>query len=266
MITFRRFTILFFILLLSLNLWIIIFDKSPGGFIQRHATLVYCLLFSGYFGFSFSMAFLPCSNFHLPVICHGSTDERFVSLTFDDGPGKENTPVILDVLKEQDVKATFFCIGRNLSTSEQLLKRMAGEGHLIGNHSFSHSYWFDLFSAGRMRAEVIKTNKMIEDITGKLPLLFRPPFGVVNPMVRRSLKFMDLHVVCWNIRSLDTIERDPRKIKKRILRQLTPGSIILLHDHTQFSIHHLDDLITAIKEAGYGIVPLDQLLKLKLYA
>ena len=262
MFTFRRFTLFFFITLLGLNLWNVLLNGSGVGFVHTHAALLYGLLFTSYFGISFAMAFLPCSNFHHPVICEGRTSEKSVSITFDDGPDALKTPLILKVLEKHQVHAAFFCIGKNISGNEQLVKKLTDEGHLAGNHSYSHSNWFDLFPARKMRGELLETDRLIQNITGTTPLFFRPPFGVVNPMVSNALKHKHWKVIGWNIRSLDTINRSPEKIRDNILRQLKPGAIILLHDFTPFTEHHLDELITGIRDAGYSIVRLDQLLKL----
>ncbi|MCX6306963.1 MAG: polysaccharide deacetylase family protein [Bacteroidetes bacterium] len=266
MLTFRRFTLIFLIILPGLNLWILLAARGTGGFPLCQALVLNGLLVAGYLGISFAMAFLPCSNFHHPVICRGRTGEKSVSITFDDGPDPVKTPVILEVLKKHGARATFFCIGGNLAGNETLLKKMIAEGHLPGNHSFSHSRWFDLFSADKIRAELLETDRMISEITGKTPCFFRPPFGVVNPMVSRALKNMHWQAVCWDIRSFDTMNPDPQKIKHKILRRLQPGSIILLHDATTFTAHHLDELLSAIADAGYKVVPLDSLLKLPAYA
>ena len=212
------------------------------------------------------MAFLPCSNFHHPVICCGTTDEKVISLTFDDGPDPVKTWLILEVLKTYNVKATFFCIGKNLTGNENMIKRILDDGHLIGNHSFSHSKWFDFFPAGKIRAELLETDRLIKKVTGGSPLFFRPPFGVVNPMVSNALKKSHWQVIGWNIRSFDTLNMDPKKTENKILSQLKPGAIILLHDFTRYTEHHLNALIPAILNAGYGIVPLDKLLKMPAYA
>ncbi len=266
MLTFRRVTMLFFITLLSLNLWNIFSGNSTINLFHAHALLFYALLFILYFGISFVMAFLPCTNFHHRVICHGITDEKLVAITFDDVPNPEKTPVVLDILDMYHVKATFFCIGKNIADHEQLIKRMDEEGHLIGNHSFSHSKWFDLFSSRMMQAEFLKTDQLINKITGKSPLFFRPPFGVVNPMVSNALKNMHWQPVCWNIRSFDTLVNDPEKTMNRILKRLKPGSVILLHDFTPFAQKHLGELISGIQDAGFRIVPLDKMLNMPAYA
>ncbi|MEI7896620.1 MAG: polysaccharide deacetylase family protein [bacterium] len=266
MFTFRRFTLLFFMILLGLNLWNVFLGKSPTSLINTHGALLYSMLFLAYFGISFGMAFLPCTNFHHPVICSGTGDEKSVSLTFDDGPDPAKTPLALDVLKKHGVTAAFFCIGNNISGNPDLVQRIYHEGHILGNHSLTHSKWFDLFPATKIRAELLETDRLLKELTGQSPLLFRPPFGVVNPMVSNALKKMHWTAVCWNIRSLDTINRDAEKTRKKILRQLKPGSVILLHDGSDFTEHHLDELISGIRDAGYGIVPLDQLIKMPAYA
>ena len=265
MFTFRRLTLLFFMILLGLNLWNIFHGRSEGALLFGHATLVYVSLFCLYFGLSFIFAFFPCSNFHHPVICSGKTDEKSVAITFDDGPHAVFTPVILDILHKYGVKAMFFCIGKNIRGNESLIRQIHQQGHLIGNHSFSHSKWFDLFSPRRIRAELVETDLQISNITGNKPGFFRPPYGVVNPMVSRALKTMHWKTVCWSIRSFDTLEREPRKISEKVLRQLKPGAIILLHDFTSFSQHHLEELLIAIQSAGYTIVPVDHLLNTEGY-
>jgi peptidoglycan-N-acetylglucosamine deacetylase len=265
MFTFRRFTLVFFFFIVSLTLWNIL-STPNGGFIYNHAGLFYILLLLLYLGISFGMAFLPCSNFHHPVICYGKTAEPFVSLTFDDGPEPLKTRLVINVLKKHQVKATFFCIGRKILGNESVIKHLFDDGHLVGNHSYSHSRWFDLFSSGTMRAELNETDRLISNITGKSPLFFRPPYGVVNPLVSNTLQKMHWKAICWNIRSLDTLKKDPRKTMHKIINHLKPGSIILLHDFTPFTEHHLDELISRIQEAGYRIVPLDVLLKLPAYA
>ena len=224
------------------------------------------LLFIVYFGLAVFLAFVPCLGFYYPVICHGKTDEKTIAITFDDGPDKLKTPLILDILTKYGVKATFFFIGKNLTGNEQLVKQIYEEGHLIGNHSFSHSGWFDLFPARKIRSELLETDRLIKKITGRSPLFFRPPFGVVNPLVAKALKNMHWKAVCWDIRSLDTKGQRPEKTMHRIISTLKPGSVILLHDGTTFSGNYLGDLISKIRDAGYGIVSLDKLLNLPAYA
>jgi len=265
MFTFRNLTLFIVIALIGINLWGIILDDPATGIFHIHYILVNFLPIALWFGITFAVAFLPCTNFYHPVICHGTTAEKSIAITFDDGPDAINTTIILEILTNHNVKATFFCIGKNLAGQQQLIKKMHDEGHLVGNHSFSHSKWFDFFSPGRMRAELLETDRLIHDIAGKSPLFFRPPYGVVNPMVSNALKKMHWQTVCWNIRSFDTLGNDPQKTLHRVLKQLKPGAIILLHDSTYFTRHHLDELLTGILNAGYTVIPLDKMLNLPAY-
>lgn len=272
MFTFRRLTMLFFIILLSLNLLIFFSRTGENGlsdninlWICSHSNWFYLILLASYFGISIALAFLPCSNFHHPAICKGYAQDKSLAITFDDGPQPVKTPRILEILKKRSISATFFCIGRNLIGNEKLILQMVNEGHLVGNHSYSHSKWFDLYSSRKIRNELLETDRLLREITGKTPTFFRPPYGVINPMVSRALKGFHWNVVAWSIRSYDTIRNDPNKITDNIIKSLKPGSILLLHDHTAFSIDHLDNLLLKIDQQGYKIVPLDLLIKKQAY-
>lgn len=265
MFNFRYFTILFFLLILGLNMINIFMDKSNAGWIEANETFLYGLVLTTYFGVSFVMAFLACSNFHHPVICQGKSKDKVISITFDDGPDAVNTPQILQVLKKLDVKAAFFCIGKKLKGNETLITEMIRDGHVIGNHSYSHSWWFDFLLSGKIRKDLEETDKFIQTITGKTPAFFRPPYGVINPMVSNALKGQHWITVCWNIRSFDTMKQDHEKISGRILRQLQPGSILLLHDHSPYSASHLESLILRIKNMGYRFIPLPENLDKSAY-
>ena len=266
MFTFVRFSLLFLAILMCINLCALAVGSHFPWFTFAHILLADSTMITAYCLFLFALAFFPCTNFYLPVICHGQTDKPVVAITFDDGPDTVKTPVILDILQKHDAQATFFCIGMNLARNEHILKRIFAEGHLIGNHSYSHSNWLDLFSSAKIRAELLKTDQLICEIIGKRPLFFRPPFGVVNPTMNRAVNMMHWQTVCWSIRSFDTSASNPEKKIERILKQLKPGAIILLHDFTPFTEIHLARLITGIREAGYTIVALDKLLGLNPYA
>ncbi|MFH1296139.1 MAG: polysaccharide deacetylase family protein [Bacteroidota bacterium] len=268
MFTFRKLTILFFILLLALNLIYFLGCRMEWliGHLCSHTYVYMLVLFGLYIGISITMAFFISSNFHHKAICRGVTTEKLCALTFDDGPDPENTPYILKVLNRQRIPATFFVIGEKLHGNEMILKEMDAGGHLIGNHSWSHSVWFDFFPACRLRKELTRTAKAVSDITGKSPLLFRPPYGVINPILSSTLRSLAYHVIGWNIRSFDTVHRDPEKTVTRILRKLTPGSIILLHDHLANSPTLLERVIDQLRLHGYQIVPITQLAHIEAYA
>lgn len=128
---------------------------------------------------------------------------------------------------------------------------MAAEGHLIGNHSFAHSPWFDWYPSGKIFRELKMTDLAIQQATGAPVRFFRPPFGVLNPMVSRALKRGAWITFCWDVRSLDTVIPDPEKIHRRILRKVSSGSVILLHDHTDYSLNHLEELIKRLTDKGF---------------
>lgn len=206
------------------------------------------------------------SQFYMPVVCSGKTDKKRIALSFDDGPMDRYTPDILDLLKEKNVPAAFFCIGRRIEGREVLLQRTVAEGHLIGNHSFGHQALFDLFGAGRMQADLEQMNSTVFKVLGIRPRLFRPPYGVTNPNLARAVKATGMLAVGWSIRSLDTVAKNEAELFDRLARSLHPGAIILLHDTVQLTRQVLPAFIDRARESGYEFVRLDVLLNESPYA
>ncbi len=189
-------------------------------------------------------------NYHLRSQNTLRTHDKTVALTFDDGPHSFNTAKVLDVLQKHQVKATFFIIGRLAVGQEAILQRIVAEGHRLGNHSYSHAFWFDLWPTGKVAADLAACQQQLEHYQAE-SALFRPPYGVTNPNIRRALDRLGLRSVGWNIRSYDTSIKDPARIRQRILQRLRPGAIILLHDRLDLMPDLLDQLIPAIKEKNY---------------
>jgi len=257
MLTFRNTTFVFFILLFTGNILGIL--GHPVHYFY------YILLIALYLAISVSMSFFIRSGYHMKALCHALTEEKIISLTFDDGPDREVTPKLLDQLTSLGIPATFFCIGRKIPENEGLLKRMYSEGHIIGTHSYSHSDWFDLFSPSRMRKELEKSTQAVFEATGKKPLLFRPPYGVINPMLKRALQGTGFHVIGFSNRAWDTTSRKKEIILARIMKNLKPGDVILLHDTVPENLEVIKKLAEQMQQAGYRIVPLDQLLNIPAY-
>ena len=203
--------------------------------------------------FLFYASYSIKSQVYVRALCRVKTTEKVVYLTFDDGPDAEQTPQVLDVLKRNNAKATFFCIGNRIAGNEQILKRIIDEGHTIGNHSFSHTNSFPLFGRRRMVADIEQCQKAIESAIGTAPTLFRPPFGVTNPTVGKAVKTLNLKTIGWTIRTYDTNRGSDAKIARRISRQLRPGVIILLHDRLPQSAERLQMVIDTVKVKGYEI-------------
>jgi peptidoglycan/xylan/chitin deacetylase (PgdA/CDA1 family) len=205
------------------------------------------------------------SNFHLKAVCDGKTDQKQISLTFDDGP-TEVTEKVLDILKEEKVEACFFLIGSRVKKNREIASRIVREGHLVGNHSYSHDFWFDLKNTKQFIRDLRLASQQISEITGRQPLFFRPPYGVTTPALATASRYLGFRVIGWNVRSLDTKIRDQQRLLTRIKRKIRPGSIVLLHDTIAGTEIVLKELIRALRSEGYQFVALDKLLNKKAYA
>lgn len=203
---------------------------------------ILCIMF-----FFFYASYSIRSGIYVKAFCRKNTTEKVVALTFDDGPDPHYTPQVLDILKTHHVQATFFCIGQKVEMYPAIILRMQAEGHLIGNHSYEHSNRFPLFPLKKMVADLSRTQKSLEQITGTSHPLFRPPFGVTNPTIAKAIRQLDYTTIGWSIRSLDTQISSPEKVLRRITRQLSPGAVILLHDRLPESPVLLENLLNYLK-------------------
>ena len=202
----------------------------------------------------------------MKTLCRGNDDRRCVSLTFDDGPDDVMTPKVLDILKDNDIKATFFIIGSKAEAHPDLISRIVDEGHIIGVHSWNHGCDFPIQSSDEIYQELSKCENAIYDITGKSMMLFRPPFGVTNPLIADAVDERGYITIGWSIRSLDTDRnKDRSDILKRIVRRLHNGAIILLHDRCDGADDLLRSLIAALRDNNYDIIRLDEMLEIEPY-
>jgi peptidoglycan/xylan/chitin deacetylase (PgdA/CDA1 family) len=166
----------------------------------------------------------------LDVVSRGPDGARGVALTFDDGPSPASTPRILDLLDAAKVKATFFVIGRKAEAHPDLVRDIALRGHAIAMHSYAHDRLFSLKGAAYVRDDLTKALRVIEDITGERPALFRPPIGHSNPTIARVVKELGLEVVGWTVRALDGVAAaDPKRVAARVKRGLRDGASVLMH-------------------------------------
>lgn len=200
------------------------------------------------------------SNIYLKVFCKKQTTEKIVAITFDDGPDPEQTPKVLQVLKEQQIPVCFFCIGHKVKGNEHLLQQMIADGHLIGNHTFTHHFLFPLYSLSRIEKDIQDCQFVLEQIIPQRIKFFRPPFGVTNPTIAKAIKKLGYTPIGWNIRTFDTQHPSIEKVLQRIQNKLCPGSIILLHDRMPNSDSLLKEVLCFIKEQGYKVVRLDQII------
>ena len=204
-------------------------------------------------------------DYHVNAYCSNPSElQKKVALTFDDGPN-ENTLQILKILKNNNTTAAFFCIGRNIEKHPEILRQIVADGHIVGNHSYSHSHFFDFYRTDRIVQELKETDNLILEITGKRPCFFRPPYGVTNPSIRRALIVTKHLVIGWNIRSMDGVSQNGNAIFNRIVQRLSPGSVVLLHDTRPETARVLEQLLLTVAEKKYEVVSIEQLLDLKAY-
>jgi len=201
-----------------------------------------------------------CSGFYTDVFCKGITEEKIVALTFDDGPDENHTLQILDILEKQQVRGNFFVIGKKAEQHKDIILKIKENDHIIGNHSYSHDFFFDLFTNKKMERDLRSTDEVIETITGEKPVLFRPPYGVTNPVLARVVKKLGYKVVGWSVRSLDTVLKDENTLLDRITDRLHPGAVILMHDDREMTVKVLEKVILKIKKEGYRFVKLEELI------
>lgn len=191
--------------------------------------------------------------------------KKAIALTFDDGPDPENTPRILAILKEKEVKATFFVIGKKVEKYPELLRQIDREGHIIANHSYSHHYLIALFSTERLRKDLKHCSEVIFQTLGKSPAFFRPPFGVTNPRYRTVLKESNLQSIGWSLRSFDTRAKNKYQLIQNVISKLQKRDIVLLHDNLPVTADALEDLIEHCRSKNIDIRPLPEIINKEPY-
>ena len=237
-----------------------------GKLYIKRILLAGCLILFCILGFLYWASSCINSGVYVDCLCHGLDTKPYISLTFDDGPDEDMTPKILDILKKYNLKATFFVIGNNAKRNPELLTRIVKEGHIVGNHSWNHSCTFPLQSPEDIYQEMKQCDSLVYSITGKRMSLFRPPFGVTNPLIAEAVTENDNICIGWSIRSFDTDENvSRREVLNRVVRQLHNGAIILLHDRCKGADELLQLLITEILDRNYGIINIDEMLDIEPY-
>jgi len=192
-------------------------------------------------------------GYFVPTLCRlKNKQKRQVVLTFDDGP-TELTPLFLDLLKQYEAKAIFFCIGRQIAQYPQIVQRIKEEGHLIGNHTYSHIPQNCFASTAVMTQEIQQTDALLAQLGVETPY-FRPPYGVTNPHIASAVRRTGKRVIGWDIRSLDTVIKDETRLWSRVVSKLTQGNIILMHDTSERTLHVLEQLLEYLKANDYQVV------------
>lgn len=198
------------------------------------------------------------------MIYKAHTTQKVVALSFDDGPDQRFTPLILNILKKYDVKATFFLLGTRVHTYPNIARRIYNEGHVIGNHTYWHP---QLTKTGvqNMIWEIEKNEKEILTITNVKTNLFRAPYGALNEQHVKQLDELGYRGAGWSVDSEDWKSLSSAKIKQNILNNIHPGAIILMHSAGHWTqdltgtVLALNELIPYLKEEGYTFVTIPEL-------
>lgn len=183
-------------------------------------------------------------------------EKKKVALTFDDGPHPVYTPEMLDVLKEKNVKATFFLLGEQVEQYPDIVKRMSEEGHLIGNHSYKHEQLSKLSSV-QACTQVNRTNELIYSITGKYPEYLRPPFGDWKDRLDCEVNMIE---VLWDVDTLDWSSQNKDKVVNKVMKNVEEGDIILMHDSYESTVEATAEIIDRLQKDGYEFVTVDELI------
>lgn len=195
----------------------------------------------------------------------GSSQEKKVALTFDDGPDTRFTPKVLDALHANQVKATFFVLGSQANTHPDIIRRIVREGHVIGNHSYSHAN-LPTLTVDKFQNQIMNTENVLQGLIGYAPKLIRPPYGAINEEQVRWIADHHYLIVNWNVDSLDWKSLSSEQVLNNIMQQTKPGSIILQHSGGAESqdlsgtVQAIGPLIAKLKAAGYTFVTVPELL------
>lgn len=188
-------------------------------------------------------------------------NKKYVALTFDDGPQRQNTTRLLDGLKEYGAKATFFILGHRISSMTDIIERMHNEGHSIGCHTYNHKILTGL-SKAQIIYQLDETNRLITEITDEDVLLLRPPYGAKNSTVVSVAKEKNMSIITWDVDPRDWKYMDAEAIAEHIIGRAQDGDIILLHDIYPTSVDAALIVVEKLSEEGFVFVTVDELINM----
>lgn len=190
--------------------------------------------------------------------------DKVIALTFDDGPWPTFTTQVLNILKQNNIKATFFVVGQNAKNYPDMLKRIVNDGHTIGNHTWHH--WYHHMSPQAAAFEVDKTTNIINEITGVKTTLFRPPGGIMTNGVAAYARSQKYTLVMWSSDSVDYNRPPVARLISNVMSGVGSGGIVLLHDgggDRVRTVQSLPQIISTLKKQGYRFVTVPELLEMK---
>ncbi|MDD6212438.1 MAG: polysaccharide deacetylase family protein [Clostridiales bacterium] len=238
--------------------------RRSGGnlllFVLLLAAAACLTVWSGFYWPSVTTSVSTIRSKEIPIYCV-QTEEKKVALSFDAAWGNEDTGTILDILKEEDVHVTFFMTGGWVESFPEDVKAIAAAGHDLGNHSESH-YEMSTLSEEQMKDEILTVHNRVKELTGIEMKLFRPPYGDYNDTLVQTVKACGYSCIQWDVDSLDWKDYGADSIISTVCqhKHLGNGSIILMHNGAKYTPQALKAVITGLKEQGYEIVPISQLI------
>jgi polysaccharide deacetylase family sporulation protein PdaB len=195
----------------------------------------------------------------LPIYCVDRGDEKICSVSFDAAWGNEDTEELIAILEKYNVKATFFVVGDWVDKYPQSVKQLADAGHEVMNHSNKHPHMTKL-SEDEIKKEINSCSDKIEAITGRRPILFRPPYGDYNDRVVSGARNIGHYTIQWDVDSLDWKDLEPDAIYERVVKRVSPGSIVLFHNAAKNTPAALPKIFEKLIADGYSFVPISELI------
>jgi peptidoglycan/xylan/chitin deacetylase (PgdA/CDA1 family) len=193
----------------------------------------------------------------------GAISTKTIALTFDDGPHAVLTPRLLDVLKQKNVKVTFFVMGVKAVIHPNILEREKSEGHEVANHVWDHPV-ISKISREVLHEQIEKTNNAINKAIGNIPLTMRPPYGNTNPKLNDHIKKNEqLSVIQWSYDTNDWKRPTPEELIKKSLKNVKAGDVILCHDIHPGTIEAMPKLIDGLKELGFNFATVSEMIELE---
>ncbi|MFZ7104191.1 MAG: polysaccharide deacetylase family protein [Peptococcaceae bacterium] len=201
------------------------------------------------------------------IIWEVQTEKKVVALTFDDGPSPTFTPQVLEILKKYDAKGSFFVIGKQAEKFPEIVIRTALQGHTIGNHMHNHQTIIKIAKEDLIK-DLSQAHQLIFRLTGQVPQFFRPPDGYYDQEIVDAAEALNYKIILWtwtqDTRDWSGIPADT--IAQKIIKNITPGDIILFHDQggdRSNTVKALEIVLPALKEKGYRFITVEEMLKIK---
>ena len=227
--------------------------------------LICCLMFVSYQATSAVITSATVGDRELPIYCVDTTEKK-VALSFDAAWGAEDFPRIMDILDKHNVKVTFFMTGGWVEENPDCVKELVKRGHDLGNHS-EHHYDMTTIPQSEKESELKSVHDKVKELTGYEMYLFRPPYGAYDNDVIKTAYALNYYPIQWSVDSLDWKDYGVDSIITTVCnhKALGPGAIILCHNGAKYTADALDTMLTNLKEQGYAVVPISELILRKDY-